>query len=155
MSASAGQVYTIRACRPEDLDQILSLEKESFPDPFDRKTFSQILSAEPDGFLVAEGQARLLGYIAVVSRRGEGSIYSFAVEPGSRRKGVGRLLMEAALRYLSQRADRAYLQVSVKNAGAIRMYEKFSFVTIKTLKKYYPNGDDAFQMVLELKRRSS
>lgn len=136
-----------------DLERIVAFEKQSFSDPFDKATFSQILAAEPEGFLVAESGHQLLGYIAAASRGDEGWVYSFAVEPGSRRRGIGRLLMKAALNYLSTKTTRVYLQVSVNNPAAMSLYEKFSFVKTRRIKRYYPNGDDAFLMLLELTRR--
>ena len=42
------------------------------------------------------------------------------------------------------------LQVDVTNAGAIVFYKKHGFETVKTLRKYYANGNDAFLMVKEL-----
>ena len=41
------------------------------------------------------------------------------------------------------------LQVDVTNAGAIAFYKKHGFKTVKTLRKYYANGNDAFLMVKE------
>lgn len=151
MEGPGADPFTIRPCRPEDLDHILVLEKESFPsDAFDRETFSWILSVEPGGFLVAESGERLLGYVAAVSRSGEGAIYSIAVRPGSRRKGVGIALMRAALDYLSTKVRRVYLQVSVNNGPAIALYEGLSFSKVGRLRRYYPNGDDAFLMSAEI-----
>lgn len=135
------------------MEQILVLEGLSFPDPFDRATFAQILAAEPQGFLVVESGHRIIGYVAAVSGRGDGLIYSIAVEPESRRKGLGRMLMEAELTYLSPRVARVYLQVSVKNPAAIALYGGFGFVTVKRLRRYYPSGDDAFLMALDIKHR--
>ena len=153
MHSLSGRPFTIRACRPEDLEEILSIERISFPDPFDLETFTEILKAEPEGFLVAESGLRVVGYVAGVSSRDDGFVYSIAVEPGSRREGLGRLLMQAELAYLSPRVRRVYLQVSVNNRAAIALYEGFSFVIVKRLRGYYPNGDDAFLMVLEPTRR--
>lgn len=145
--------FEIRPCREDDLDQILSLEKGSFPDPYERETFMQILSVEPEGFFVAEEEGRVIGYVAAVSRKGEGLILSLAVDPERRRRGLGQSLMETTLRYLSSTARRVYLQTSVNNAAAIALYEALSFVTVKRLRRYYPNGDDAYLMTLDLKRR--
>lgn len=110
----------------------------------------QLLELEPDGFLVAEEDGRLLGYITAVARGGEAMIHSIAIAPEHRRTGIGRELMKAELEYLSKRATSVDLQVSVKNRAAIALYKQFSFTEIGTVRKYYRNGDDALIMRLQI-----
>jgi ribosomal-protein-alanine N-acetyltransferase len=150
MKASGDQSQVIRPCRQEDLDQILEIEREAFPDPYDRFTFTQLLTMEPGGFLVAEEGGRVLGYIVAASKAGDAMIYSIAVRAGTQRRGIGRLLMEAELDYLSKKVVRVYLQVSVNNMAAIALYKRFLFTETRRLRKYYSNGDDAILMYLTL-----
>jgi ribosomal-protein-alanine N-acetyltransferase len=150
MKASGDQSQVIRPCRQEDLDQILEIEREAFPDPYDRFTFTQLLAMEPGGFLVAEGGGHVLGYIAAASKADDAIIYSIAVRAGTQRRGIGRLLMEAELDYLSKKVARVYLQVSVNNTAAIALYKRFLFTETRRLRKYYSNGDDAILMYLTL-----
>jgi ribosomal-protein-alanine N-acetyltransferase len=149
-SSAARRSYSIRECRPADLDPILEIERRSFPDAYDRAIFVQLLAAEPGGFLVAEKEDLVLGYISAVSDGEDAMIYSIAVSDSARRTGAGSALMEAELKYLSMRAKHVYLQVSVKNVAAISLYTTFSFVEIGRVKRYYANGDDAITMKLEL-----
>lgn len=144
-----GLPYSIRRCRLTDLGDILEIERRSFPDAYDRAIFVQLLALEPDGFLVAERDGRLLGYLAAVSDGKDAMVYSIAVSESARRTGVGSALMETELRYLSTRAEQVHLQVSVNNDPAIALYKLFSFVEVGRAKKYYPNGDDAIIMKLE------
>lgn len=142
--------FSIRRCKLGDLTWIVEIEKAAFPDPYDRSTFLQLLELEPDGFLVAEGQGRLLGYVAAVARGGEAMIYSIAVAPEYRRTGVGRELMRTELGCLSKKANSVDLQVSVKNNAAIALYKQFYFVEVGRIRGYYRNGDDAIVMRLDL-----
>lgn len=144
-----GSSHMIRQCRPDDLDQVVEIEKGAFPDPYDRFTFVQLLELDPGGFLVAE-RDKLLGYVAGVTDNEEAMIYSIAVAEESRRTGIGGELMRAELDYFSKKANRVYLQVSVKNPAAISLYKRFSFVELGTVRKYYRNGDDALIMSLDL-----
>jgi [ribosomal protein S18]-alanine N-acetyltransferase len=143
--------YVVRPCHQEDLDAILDIEKEAFPDPYDRATFSQLLMAEPLGFLVAEGDGHILGYITAVVRSRRAVIYSIAVSVAHMREGIGRQLMVAELRYLSARASTVQLQVSVNNSAARNLYSSFAFVEKGRIDRYYPNGDDAIVMELALR----
>lgn len=140
------QPYSIRPCRDGDLSRIVEIEKAAFPDPYDRSIFTQLLRAEPGGFLVAEGGGKVLGYVTAVSRGGDATIYSIAVSNDRRRSGIGRGLMNAELSYLSRKAESVYLQVSVNNPAAIALYKEFSFVELGRIRRYYPNGDDALVM---------
>lgn len=143
--------FRLRKCLPSDLGKILEVEKVSFPDPYDIVILSELLAVEPDGFLVAENDAGMMGYITAVSSQGEGMIYSLAVLEEYRRRGIGRALMTAELDHLSRRkVSRVYLQVSVNNQGAIALYRGFGFGEVGRIKRYYPNGDDAWTMLLNL-----
>jgi ribosomal-protein-alanine N-acetyltransferase len=45
--------------------------------------------------------------------------------------------------------SRVYLEVSVENAPAIRLYESFGFARHRRLKDYYSEGIDGWKMVKE------
>jgi ribosomal-protein-alanine N-acetyltransferase len=137
----------LRTCTERDLDAVLKIEAESFPDPYDLETFSQLLRYEPDGFLVAEGKDGILGYAASSARYG--LIFSLAVSADHRRSGIGRKLMNGVLDYLRGRADSVLLQVRVSNTAAIQLYRKFGFREEGRVQRYYPDGEDALAMSLD------
>ncbi len=141
--------YHIRRCTEGDLDGVLKIEEESFPDPYDREIFSQLLLSEPGGFLVAGDGTEVLGYVASSARYG--LIFSLAVSARRRREGIGRALMGAVLRYLSRGTERVSLQVRVGNSAAIDLYRQFSFREEGKVRRYYPDGEDALVMTLDLK----
>ena len=140
--------YRIRRCRESDLEDILRIERESFSDPYDRETFSQLLLYEPEGFLVAEGDGGILGYVA--SSAHHGVIFSLAVSAGNRRRGLGRALMEEVIRYLRTETGQVTLQVRVGNSEAIHLYRRLSFREEGRVRRYYPDGEDALVMTLDL-----
>lgn len=134
------------------MDQVIQVEKASFPErPYGKLDFVTCLLLAREGFVVACLDGSVIGYVIAMRQGREGMIQSIAVSPGLREKGVGKLLMESAITHLAGRFKRAYLLVDVKNEKAIHLYRKFAFnETGKTLKVYYPNGDDAIEMVREL-----
>ena len=154
MNVSDDESLTIRTCTLRDLGQILEIEREAFPDPYDMLTFIQLLEMEPEGFFVAEGDGSVLGYIAAVTRDEDATVFSIAVRSGARRHGIGRRLMEAELSHLSKVAARVSLQVSVNNLAAIELYQTLGFIEQGRLKRYYSNGDDAILMILALSPRA-
>ena len=142
----------LRACGPSDLDQVSQVEKASFPDrPYSRSDFVACLSIAREGFVVACKGDAVIGYVIAIGHGREGSIQSIAVSPEFRGKGIGEMLMRAAINHLAGRSKRVYLLVDANNERAIRLYRKLSFdETGNIIGRYYPNGDDAIEMVREL-----
>ena len=139
--------FSLRACRYRDLDQVLAVEKASFPDrPYTKLEFSSFLLLAGEGFMVARLGDSVVGYVIAMKSGGAGLIASIAVSPELRMKGIGEALMTAALRHLTK-FDQVYLQVDANNEIAISLYRKLSFrETGKRIRGYYPNGDDAIEM---------
>lgn len=134
----------IRSCTAGDLESVLKIETDSFPDPYDRETLTLLLDSEPELFLVAEGRNSIQGYVAGSARYG--LIFSLAVSPAYRRKRIGWMLMDAVLHRLSGHAKTVSLQVRVGNFAAIALYQKFGFRKVGTLRSYYADGEDALVM---------
>jgi ribosomal-protein-alanine N-acetyltransferase len=142
----------LRACASGDLDQVGQVEKASFPDrPYSKSDFASCLSIAGKGFIVACKEGAVIGYVIAMGQGREGMIQSIAVSPEFRVKGIGEMLLRSAINHLAGRFERAYLLVAVNNDGAIRLYHKLSFSeTGIIIENYYPNGDDAIEMVREL-----
>ena len=144
--------FELAPFRLEDLEQVLELEEASFPDDaFSEEIFLSQMAVSPRGFIVARRGGSVVGYVLATERRGQGLIMSIAVSPEFRRRGLGTLLMSSALSYLATKFKAVYLQVDAEHEETIRFYRKHSFVeTGRVLKRYYPNGHDALEMVRRL-----
>ncbi|HUH99602.1 MAG TPA: N-acetyltransferase [Nitrososphaerales archaeon] len=145
--------FTVRTFELKDLGQILTIEKESFPDqPYGGLDFLSYSLTSREGFMVAcSNEGLVVGYAIAEARGLEGSIQSIAVSPPFRGRGIGEMLMRNALEYLAKWCVRARLLVDVENASAIRLYLRLSFEkTGRVVERYYPNGNDAIEMTREL-----
>lgn len=150
----------VRRARQEDLDRVVEIERQSFPTP--RSASALRYDLRRDCFLVYEELGEIVGYVIIDVESSppwmsvfEGEIYGhildIAVAPEHRRKGVGEELMRAGMAALSETdAEKAKLEVRVGNDAAMEMYEKLGFETVRRLKSYYSNGDDAWLMVRDL-----
>jgi [ribosomal protein S18]-alanine N-acetyltransferase len=137
----------IRTFRNEDLDQVIAIEKASFPDPYTEPFFWFLKLKAGNGFIVAEKE-RIVGYAISENRRGRAHIISMAVSPDSRRAGIGESLVQELINRLSPEVTEFYLEVRPSNGAAILLYEKLSFrKTGRVKKRYYPDGEDALVMV--------
>jgi len=126
----------------------VTVEKASFPDrPYTRLDFDSFLFLAREGFIVACQNDSIIGYVIAMGRGGAGLIASVAVAPEFRMRRIGEALMMAALHHLAK-FERVYLQVDANNKIAISLYRKLLFrETGNRIKGYYPNGDDAIEMV--------
>jgi [ribosomal protein S18]-alanine N-acetyltransferase len=136
----------IRTFRAEDLDQVVAIEKATFPDPYGKLLFRWFGVVTGNGFIVARRE-RVLGYLISEIRGGQGHIVSMAVDPECRRTGIGEALLREGLARMASKVHEVYLEVRAGNEAAIRLYEKHSFkMTGDVLERYYPDGESAIVM---------
>jgi GNAT superfamily N-acetyltransferase len=86
---------------------------------------------------MGDGTWENCGTIQGVSDQGIfGAIQNLGVTPSHRGRGLGSLLLTAALTGFQERElPRAYLEVTASNLGAVRLYERFGFAIVKTVFK--------------------
>jgi ribosomal-protein-alanine N-acetyltransferase len=76
--------------------------------------------------------------------REEAEVLSVAVVPECRRRGIGRMLLEEALRYLYREgASRIHLEVEDANQGAIALYRGMEFRESGKRAGYYSQGRES------------
>lgn len=138
-----------------DLLSVFRIERTVFADPWPYDAFERLLP-EP-AFLVAErdSDSAILGYVVadVTPNFGRdiGHIKDIAVHPDEQRRGIGGLLLRAALsRLRMQNASIVKLEVRESNGRARSMYRSQGFETLRRVNRYYRDGEDAIVMVLDL-----
>ncbi len=132
----------IREFSIEDLRDVVGIEKLSFEYPYSKKIFEMYAGSEL--FLVALDEGEFVGYVIGEVREGEGWIISVAVDPDSRRDGVGTELMRAVMERMD--ASDYFLTVRVGNDEAFGFYSELGFEPVGLASGYYENGDDAVLM---------
>jgi len=75
---------------------------------------------------------------------------SIAIRKDRWGKGYGKRLMTFLIDYLRGKAERFLLDVRRSNIRAIRLYQSLGFKIVSERKRYYSDGENALQMVLEL-----
>ncbi len=98
------------------------------------------LLRDPDLFLVAEANGRIIGSVIGGFDGRRGMIYHLAVEERYRSQGVGGLLMDEVERRLKQKGCiRCYLLVTIDNETAMRFYEGRGW---QRMENVYPYAKD-------------
>ena len=129
----------------EDLAEVSALERRCYADPWPGAAFAALPDNPNVFFAVARsGVDRLLaGYVVGWHVLNEAELANLAVEPSARRRGIGRLLLDAMLKDADQRnIDRVFLEVRESNAAARELYATHGFEEVGRRKKYYRSPDE-------------
>jgi ribosomal-protein-alanine N-acetyltransferase len=143
----------IRSARLEDLDEIMKIERQSFPVAWEYSIFLNIclqdgrISSGESGLLfmdVVEENDKVIGYAVwnIDTRRAEGHILNLAIQVDERRNGKGKMLLFHMLNHLKTNKIRSCrLEVRESNIAARALYESIGLVTSKTIPEYYFDED--------------
>jgi ribosomal-protein-alanine N-acetyltransferase len=80
----------------------------------------------------------ILGFVGLWLTVGKAHIVTLAARQGHRRRGLGELLLIAAIEVaLANRQEAMTLEVRRSNEAAISLYEKYSFTRVGVRRRYY------------------
>jgi [ribosomal protein S18]-alanine N-acetyltransferase len=85
-----------------------------------------------------ETAGKVVGFLIGRQTIEEAEVLNLAVAPGSRRKGAGDALLQAAVKEFQARGvNRVYLEVRESNEAGIAFYEKHGFLKVGRRAGYY------------------
>lgn len=150
MTAEAAERLRLRRMRPADIDEVMEIERLSYPVPWPRRMVDAELARHDGVCLVAELGGAIVGYILVALQFDVWHILNVTVGPPHRGRRIGQALIAAAMRIGARTDHNGYtLEVRVSNAAAIRLYERMGFTRHGVRRRYYSdNGEDALVMWL-------
>lgn len=137
----------IRDFEVVDIRRVMEIEVDSSLDG-DAGLYLELHDEWPEGFLVAEREGRVVGFIVVIlTPEGEGRVFSLAVDSRFRGRGVGRVLLKAAFGVLRKRKiGYVELEVRVSNSIAMGLYNRMGFMEVGFFPYYYKDGEGAILM---------
>ncbi len=147
---------TLREMRWWDIDSVLELEKELFPeDAWSRGMFwSELAHARGPGatrrYVVAQEGDRIVGYAGLASSGDLADVQTIAVARDQWGTGLGsRMLTELLKAATAFECAEVLLECRVDNVRARKLYERFGFEAIGLRRGYYQPGNvDALVMRL-------
>jgi ribosomal-protein-alanine N-acetyltransferase len=138
-----------------DLNQVVVIEQQSFPDPWPRRFFhEELVKLDPAYARVARADSQVAGYLIAWFILDEVHLGNLAVHRAHRRRGIGRALVEdLVLRAGRHGSSFITLEVRAGNRGAISLYTSLLFQPVAVRKGYYSGREDAIIMLREFGKR--
>ena len=139
---------TIRAATDQDLDDVASIERAVFNDPWSRRSFADLVEQRHVIFLVAADENSVVGYAIVLVAGIESELANLAVARLMHRQGLGaRLLAEATERARQRGAREMFLEVRASNTAGMKLYSTAGFQAVGRRVRYYARPiEDAIVM---------
>ncbi len=128
---------------------MIAIATAAFPESIAGVPFLEYHLAWQDGFVVAEEEGGISGFIVLTTRRFR---YAFivlgAVRDDRRRRGIYSALLDASIRASAARGF-ATLAADVRqnNREALSVYARAGFRVVARIPRAYPDGEDAYRIV--------
>jgi len=114
---------------------------------YSRRELREYLSVPGAGYIVAEVDGAIAGFIVTVRQADQGYIVTIDVLPKYRRHAIGgALLGEAEKRMVAEGVREVSLETATENASAIAFWQNHGYRTRGVIEGYYPGGRDAYSM---------
>ena len=141
-------MFNVRRVQPQDIFSVITLAFETLPERYNPVIFNQFYESFPEGFLVAEINHIIIGFIIGVKQNPRcARILMLSIHKNYRRQHIGTALLTKFLEEMQNyQINRIELEVRTTNNNAITFYKKHGFIIQDTLPKFYQNGEDAYHM---------
>jgi ribosomal-protein-alanine N-acetyltransferase len=140
--------------RPEDLDEVLAIERASFSMPWSRGAFLYEMQQNRVArcWVARDPGRRVVGYLCLWEVADEVHVTNVAVRPDARRQGIARSLLRTVIDDARTRRFKiVVLEVRPSNQHAVSLYESFGFRVVGRRRGYYyDTGEDALVMEVGL-----
>lgn len=148
--------WRLRKMVAADLPTVMTIEHQAFSNPWSLTMVQKELTQDWSTVLVAEehveAQWWLKGFAIFWLVADEVHVLNVATDGSSRRRGVGRYLMQAVVDFgRAHRCRLATLEVRRSNEAALGLYTSLGFRQVGLRPQYYAdNREDAVVMVADL-----
>lgn len=145
----------LRHATSADLPVLLEIDTESFPlgISYDSEELSYFMKQDGAQTVVLENEGGIAAFIIldIDLKARAATIVTLDVRKDFRRMGFGSKLLHRSEEIIREQGLKLFgLQVDVNNSVAIAFYERHEFRVSRKLRRYYPNGNDAYLMIKTL-----
>ena len=145
---------TMRWMRQNDLADIIQIEEQCFPFPWDQEDFNICLRKKDNVGVVLTSGENIIGYMIFQFSKKSYIILSIAVDPAYQKNGHGKQMIE----YLKTKIrssnsgpkDQIKIIVSDQNLNCHNFLKCIGFTATKVIKEYFGPDHDAYDFMLDL-----
>ena len=140
--------YLLKECTLSNFKELFVADREIFPDFWTEEMWKGELTRSDFLGFAAYFQGELAGYICGTALFEEGEIPKVAVREKYRKTGLGMKLVAAMVACMRKKGvEKIFLEVRISNAAALGLYIKNGFEKTRIRNRYYPDGEDAVEML--------
>lgn len=144
----------LRKMKPEDLEQVMVIEKQNFPDPFPEEIFTTLMSSPQHWCHVGytnDDPDKVLCYTLLQVNHGESHLMKLSVITQKQVQSIGTQMVKLILDMSdgNEKFNVMWLQVRESNTPALKLYEKLGFQVHIKREGYYQHEDSKGNIVIE------
>ncbi len=131
-----------------DMPKVLSIDRESFGNPWSEEDFISALRQTNCIGMVAEHGLTVVGFMVYELHKTRLHVLNFAVNKKCRRRGVGEQMISKLVSKLScERRNRIVLEVRETNLDAQLFFQAMGFRAVAVVRDFYHDTtEDAYTM---------
>jgi ribosomal protein S18 acetylase RimI-like enzyme len=138
----------LRPATLSDLPALVALESMFPTDRLSARQFRYHMDNPRAHILVCADAKAVLGYALVLRRGRTARLYSIAVAPAARGRGIGTRLLKAVIKKAKEAGcAKMGLEVRARSSKVIALYAQHGFVKSADLPRYYGDGADGLRMI--------
>jgi len=146
--------YSPRPATEADLLQVAEIEAVSIKPPWTLEDFRSELGKPHSHFWVItdnETDEKVLAYGVFSFPAEQAHLVTFAVRAELRKQGLAIYLLRQIISFvMRKKGESMILEVRKGNEAAVSLYQKIGFIVIRSLPRFYPDGEDAFVMIYKM-----
>lgn len=129
----------LRPMTANDVPAVLRIERAGQPVPWTEGMVRDCLRADYWNTVAEDPGGEVVAFAILSSGGGDAHVLNIVVDPGRRRQGIARRLLDALMDAARERAsDQLFLEVRAGNTAAITLYQDLGFAEVALRRGYYP-----------------
>jgi ribosomal-protein-alanine N-acetyltransferase len=146
------RLLPIRRMQPENLREVVAIEKAVYPFPWTLGNFNDSLKSAYQAWILRDESETLAGYFLLMPAFDEAHLLNITVRGDLQGHGLGRLMLDHVVAIARRiRMESILLEVRPSNVRALKIYEQYGFIRIGLRKDYYPAPDNTREDALVMR----
>jgi ribosomal-protein-alanine N-acetyltransferase len=143
---------SLRPMKLDDIDEVIKIEKDLFPEPWDEDAFYLSIMMNDYISVVGTLNDKIISYMIGRPEGNNFHLMNIAVSRKHWQKGFGSKMISYLLKELEKNESikSCYLEHRITNKAAFEMYKKFGFKVVGIKPNYYRNKVDAVIMEIDI-----